>query len=102
MRRDQGRDDGQAQTGAARGAGPRGVGPEEALEDARGVLGREARAAVAHRQVHLAGPDRHLDVHGSPGGRVAQRVGHQVAQHLAQPQLVAEHDRRVARRHRRG
>ena len=58
VRRHERRDDRQAQAGAAGGAGPRGVRAVEPLEDACGVLRSEARAAVAHREVHLAGPDR--------------------------------------------
>jgi hypothetical protein len=38
--------DGQAQAGAAGGAGARAVGPEERVEDARQVVVREARAII--------------------------------------------------------
>ena len=71
-------------------SGTRRVDPVEALEDPLGLLRGEARAGVGdldHGLVRLAGAAA-----ASPASRrgVGQRVGHQVADHLAQPRLVAD------------
>ena len=69
----------------------------------RGLLGGEARARGRRTSTHAAGAvarpgglDGDVDRRARRG--VGERVGHQVAEHLAQPGLVAEHDRRARRR----
>ena len=83
--------DRQPETGAAAGPRTRRVGAVEPLEHPVGVLAAHAGPLVAdleHRVVAV-GADAHRD--GRRLGRVLQRVGHQVAQHLPKPGLVAEH-----------
>ena len=83
---------------ARRPAGPGGVAADEALEQRRLELGRDAGPVVGHAQLdrarRLAGAS--ATVTTVSGGRVLGRVAQQVGQHLVQPVLVAgDHDRLV-------
>ncbi len=72
------------------------VGAVEPLEDARRRLRLKARPVVRdlEERVRTVSVARGADAYGDrrARGRVRCRVGEQVAQHLAQPRLVADHD----------
>src|SRR5205823_2332706 len=86
--------DGEAETGAA----GRGTGDlDEALEDARKIVGRNPLAGVAHREADRVycrlGPDLHL----SAGRRVANGVADQVADRPGELLQVPGDEREVRR-----
>ena len=84
-------DDRQAQPGAAAGPRPRRVGPVEPLEDPVRVLVAHAGPLVAHLEDRAVVVGAHPDRDARRLRGVLQGVGHQVAEHLPQPGLVAEH-----------
>ena len=90
---DDGRDDGQAQPGAAAPAGPRRITAGEPLEDLGLQPGRYPRTVVGDRQ---HGTPAIVDVQrrGDRGaGRgVGPGVGEQIDEHLLQPGFVADDD----------
>ena len=88
--------DREPQTRSARGAVARRVGAVEAIEDALALLGGNARPVVFDEEPdpsRRAGLDAHA--HEPPlGGRVLDRVAHQVAQRLGEPVGVGSQRRR--------
>src|SRR6266511_5169896 len=96
---DQRGDDRQAEPRAASGVRAGRIGPVEALEDPLGLLPGEPSTVVddldggAAGAVAAAGAGPQLD--RAAGGRVGERVAHQVGDDLAQPVLVPEDDERA-------
>ena len=75
-------DDGQPQPGTAGFARTAGIGPVEAFEDARQVLGFHAAAGVAHPDPSATIVDLRKE-HDLAGRGVTQRVFCEVAQNLS-------------------
>jgi hypothetical protein len=90
--------------GAAEAPGDRAVGLRKGLEQGLVLVGRDADATVAHREVqHARGRRRrtarpHRDRQMRHAFGELQGIAHQVVQHLPQAQRVAEHPARHAGR----
>ena len=87
-------------------AGARRVGPVEALERLLRHLGRHAGTLVLHLDDRFRAVQVRPDPHGGVGRRVHERVADEVGHHLAQPAVVPGDDhgrrRRRPRRSARG
>ncbi len=88
-------DDREPEARAAAVSCARRVGAVEALEDARRVLGLEARSVVLDDEQRLGALAAHGDANRRSRRRVDERVLQEVAGHLAKARLVAGHDRRT-------
>ena len=88
-----GGDDGEAEAGAAGGPRPRRIAAVEPLEDPGPLLGGDARAGVGDGELGPAAAvgDVERQRHRRPRRRVGAGVGQQVADHLAEAGLVADH-----------
>src|SRR5258708_16204765 len=74
--------------------GPALAADDEGLEDPPPLGVGNAAASVLHRAADppsAFGGGTHPDVHHRPGGRMLDRVGNQVLEHLLQPTRVAWH-----------
>src|ERR1700704_4703494 len=82
--------DGEAETGAAKLPRAGGIDPVEALGEPRDVLGENALAVVADRDLRRGRPREALqwgagaDLDGGPGAPVFDRVIDQVLEHLGE------------------
>ena len=76
--------DREPESGAARIARARFVDAVEALEDARQILFRNARALVRHRHGYPAVETRRLDANRRLLGSVRDRVGHEISEGVVQ------------------
>jgi len=81
--------DGQSQaTASTARMGAGAVPAPKAVKNVGQILGQDALAGVTHSEAHTVTDPFPAQGDGAAGGRVAQRVGHQVAEHLVQPARV--------------
>ncbi len=97
MRLDDAFADRQPQPGAAAAPAARGLGAEEALEQARQLLVAHARGTVVQIDQHLPAFAPRLQTQRAAGIGIAAAVLEQVGEQLAQPPRIAEGRQRLGR-----
>lgn len=98
MRGDEVTDDRQAETAAAGAAAAGLLRAPEPVEDVREIVRRHAAAGVGDLQQDRVAVAARGQCDGAARGRVAQRVGHQVAQRLPHPHRIGVQPRRAVDR----
>lgn len=74
--------DGETEAGAARFAGAGFIDPVKTLEQARQVLGADARSEVLNEKLHCMRNGSRAKDHASSGRAVFQRIVDEIREHL--------------------